>query len=65
MVAVLLVGRWWWPDWTQGVSVLTRLWHLATLVAVGGGVYVASLLALGLRPRDLRPLTAPPSVAAD
>lgn len=65
MVAVLLIGRWWWPDWTQGVSVLTRLWHLATLVAVGGGVYVASLLALGLRPRDLRPLTAPPAVTAD
>ena len=65
MVAVLLIGRWWWPDWTQGVSVLTRLWHLVTLVAVGGGVYVASLLALGLRPRDLRPLAAPPAVAAD
>ena len=65
MIAVLLIGRWWWPDWTQGVSVITRLWHLATLVAVGGGVYVASLLALGLRPRDLRPLTGPPSVTAD
>jgi putative peptidoglycan lipid II flippase len=59
MVTVLLLGRWWWPDWTHGVSVVTRLWHLATLVGLGAGVYVAALLALGLRPRDLRPLPAP------
>jgi putative peptidoglycan lipid II flippase len=59
MVTVLLLGRWWWPDWTHGVSVVTRLWHLTTLVGLGAGVYVAALLALGLRPRDLRPLPAP------
>ena len=59
MAAVLLLGRWWWPLWTHGVPVLTRLWHLAILVAAGGGVYVGVLLALGMRPRDLRPLPAP------
>ncbi|MEO8747531.1 MAG: murein biosynthesis integral membrane protein MurJ [Rhodanobacter sp.] len=63
MVAVLLVGRWWWPLWTHGVPVLTRLWHLAVLVSVGGCVYVGMLLVLGMRPRDLRPLSPPPSAA--
>ena len=62
MVAVLLFGRWWWPQWTHGVPVFTRLWHLAVLVGGGGGVYVATLLLLGLRPRDLRPLGAPTPV---
>ncbi|HXE79036.1 MAG TPA: murein biosynthesis integral membrane protein MurJ [Rhodanobacter sp.] len=63
MVVVLLLGRWWWPLWTHGVPVLTRLWHLAVLVAAGGGVYIAVLLALGMRPRDLRPLPAPTPAA--
>jgi len=62
MVAVLLLGRWWWPQWTHGVSVFTRVWHLAVLVGSGGGVYVGTLLLLGLRPRDLRPLGAPTSM---
>lgn len=53
MVAVLLGGHWLWPDWT-GVPELTRLWHLAVLVVVGGGSYVGSLLASGMRLRDLR-----------
>ena len=63
MVAVLLLGRWWWPLWTHGVPVLTRLWHLGVLVMAGGGVYIAVLLALGMRPRDLRPLPAPTPAA--
>jgi putative peptidoglycan lipid II flippase len=54
MVAVLLAGRWLWPDWTHGVSVLTRLWHLAVLVLAGGASYVAVLFAGGFRLRDLR-----------
>ncbi|MGA0588317.1 murein biosynthesis integral membrane protein MurJ [Dyella sp. KRB-257] len=53
MVAVLLAGRWLWPDWTD-VAVLARLWHLAVLVIAGAGTYVGVLFALGLRVRDLR-----------
>ena len=53
MVAVLLAGRWLWPDWSH-TAVLVRLWHLMVLVAAGGGVYVAALFALGFRLRDLR-----------
>ncbi|WP_447733582.1 murein biosynthesis integral membrane protein MurJ [Rhodanobacter soli] len=54
MVAVLLLGRWLWPNWAHGVSVLTRLWHLAVLVLAGGASYVAVLFAGGFRLRDLR-----------
>ena len=54
MVAVLSLGRWLWPNWTHGVSVLTRLWHLAVLVLAGGASYVAVLFAGGFRLRDLR-----------
>ncbi|WP_449424789.1 hypothetical protein [Rhodanobacter lindaniclasticus] len=43
-----------WPNWTHGVSVLTRLWHLAVLVLAGGASYVAALFAGGFRLRDLR-----------
>jgi putative peptidoglycan lipid II flippase len=53
MVAVLLAGRWLWPDWTH-VHILTRLWHLMVLVLAGGGAYAAALFALGFRLRDLR-----------
>jgi putative peptidoglycan lipid II flippase len=54
MVAVLLLGRWWWPDWTTGVPALTRVWRLAVLVGTGGGVYLGTLFATGFRLRDLR-----------
>ena len=54
MVAVLLAGRWLWPDWTHEVSVLARVWHLGVLVAAGAGSYAVALLASGLRLRDLR-----------
>jgi len=54
MVAVLLLGRWCWPDWTGEVSSVARVWRLAVLVAAGGGAYVATLFAAGLRLRDLR-----------
>jgi len=54
MVAVLLLGRWLWPNWTHGVPVLTRLWHLAVLVLAGGASYVAVLFVGGFRLRELR-----------
>lgn len=53
MIAVLLLGLWLWPDWTD-VSKWTRGWHLAALVVAGGGAYVATLFATGFRLRDLR-----------
>ena len=53
MVAVLLFGRWWWPDWTMA-PVWSRAWHLAVLVLAGATTYVAALVAGGFRMRDLR-----------
>jgi putative peptidoglycan lipid II flippase len=52
MVAVLLLGRWVWPDWTA-VSTVTRVWHLAALVAAGATAYLATLFAMGFRLREL------------
>ncbi|WP_202594225.1 murein biosynthesis integral membrane protein MurJ [Frateuria defendens] len=51
MVAVLLAGRWLWPDWE--VDWFTRVWHLATLVAAGAATYLAVLFAAGFRLREL------------
>ena len=48
------MASWLWPDWTYGVSVLSRLWHLAALVLAGGASYVGMLFASGFRVRDLR-----------
>ena len=53
MVAVLLLGRWYWPDWTQ-LQVIGRIWRLALLVGTGGATYVAVLFAAGFRLRDLQ-----------
>jgi putative peptidoglycan lipid II flippase len=53
MVAVLLLGRWLWQDWTS-VSTARRVWHLAVLVGAGGLTYVVSLFAMGFRLRELR-----------
>ena len=52
MIAVLLLGMWIWPDWT-GAGKWTRVWHLAVLVAAGGGAYVVTLFAAGFRMREL------------
>ncbi|NUO71837.1 MAG: murein biosynthesis integral membrane protein MurJ, partial [Frateuria sp.] len=53
MVAVLLLGRWLWPDWTA-VPTFTRLWHLGVLVTTGGLTYVVALFAMGFRLRELQ-----------
>jgi len=53
MVAVLLLGRWLWQDWTA-VPTFTRVWHLVVLVAAGGFAYVATLFATGFRLVELR-----------
>ncbi|MEW9623600.1 murein biosynthesis integral membrane protein MurJ [Rhodanobacter geophilus] len=53
MVAVLLLGRWLWPDWDH-VGTFTRVWRLAAMVVAGGAAYVAALFGAGLRLRDLR-----------
>jgi putative peptidoglycan lipid II flippase len=53
MAAVLLLGRWLWPNWS-GVPVFTRVWHLFALVGAGAGTYLAVLFAAGFRLRDLR-----------
>lgn len=52
MAVVLLAGLWLWPDWN--VPMLMRTWHLAVLVVGGGLTYLAVLLALGFRIKDLR-----------
>ncbi|RDS80581.1 murein biosynthesis integral membrane protein MurJ [Dyella monticola] len=52
MVAVLLLGRWYWPDWTH-MQVIGRVWRLAVLVCAGGATYVAVLFATGFRLREL------------
>lgn len=53
MIVVLLVGRWYWPDWTQ-ISVIGRVWRLAVLVCGGGATYVLVLFAMGFRLRELQ-----------
>lgn len=52
MIVVLVLGRWYWPDWTQ-MHVLARVWRLAALVGAGGATYVAVLWLGGFRLRDL------------
>lgn len=52
----MVAALWWFvPDaaWWLQARLVTRVWALAAAVAGGFGVYVAGVLALGLRPRDL------------
>jgi putative peptidoglycan lipid II flippase len=53
MIVVLLLGRWWWPDWTA-MQVMGRVWRLALLVCAGGATYVLVLFATGFRLRELQ-----------
>jgi len=53
MVAVLIAGLWFWPDWSQW-DTATRVVRLAALIAAGSVSFLAVLFALGFRLRDLR-----------
>ena len=53
MAVVLMLGRLLWPDWTHA-PVLTRVWHLAVLVAIGGATYIMAMILGGFRMRELR-----------
>ena len=53
MAGALAVGLHWAPDFTL-VPTLERIAWLAVLVVGGIGVYLAAMLAVGFRPRDLR-----------
>ena len=53
MVAVLLAGLHWLPDFT-GMGKWQRIGGLGLLVGAGGLSYLVAMLALGFRPRDLR-----------
>ena len=52
-VLVVLVFRHAWPAWSDWAW-WERGWRLAAMVGSGGLAYAAVLLALGMRPRDLR-----------
>lgn len=53
MAVALLLALYWIPDFTA-IGKWQRVGYLAALVGGGGVVYLAALLALGFRPRDLR-----------
>jgi len=53
LAAVLIAGMFVWTDWSDWPTT-TRVWRLATLIAAGGGAYVAALFAAGFRLHDLR-----------
>ncbi|MEJ7745254.1 MAG: murein biosynthesis integral membrane protein MurJ [Luteimonas sp.] len=54
MATAVLALRWWVGDWTAITSMWYRAFWLLLTVSVGALVYGLSLLAMGLRPRDLR-----------
>jgi putative peptidoglycan lipid II flippase len=53
MAAALGLGLHWAPDFTV-VPTMQRIAWLALLVVGGIVVYLAAMLAVGFRPRDLR-----------
>ncbi len=52
MSAVLLAGRWLWPDWT--VAFWLRVARISVLVGAGAASYALVQYAMGFRIRDLR-----------
>ncbi len=53
MIGVLLLGLWFWHDWSEW-TVGTRAIRLGVLVAAGGTTFISALFACGFRLRDLR-----------
>ncbi|ACE85686.1 murein biosynthesis integral membrane protein MurJ [Cellvibrio japonicus] len=53
MVVVLLGFLMCWADW-QYWHTLERIWRLAVVCVVGGVIYLAALLAVGIRLRDFK-----------
>ena len=53
LVLVVLAFRFAWLEW-GGWLWWERGWRLAVMVGAGGVAYAGVLLALGMRPRDLR-----------
>ncbi|KAF1699832.1 murein biosynthesis integral membrane protein MurJ [Pseudoxanthomonas suwonensis] len=55
LALVVVAGglAWLWPDWSAWAW-WERAWRLALMVGAGAASYGAALVALGLRPRDLR-----------
>ncbi len=54
MTAVVLAISQWVGDWTAIANPWHRVGWLLAVVAAGAGAYGVALIALGLRPRDLR-----------
>ncbi|WP_460733477.1 murein biosynthesis integral membrane protein MurJ [Lysobacter tyrosinilyticus] len=53
MAVAIVAALYWIPDFTA-IGKWQRIGYLGLLVGGGGAVYLAALLALGFRPRDLR-----------
>ncbi|ADV26825.1 integral membrane protein MviN [Pseudoxanthomonas suwonensis 11-1] len=53
LAAVVVGWGWLWPDWSDWAW-WERGWRLAVMVGTGAAAYAGMLLALGLRPRELR-----------
>lgn len=54
MTAVVLALRFWVGDWTAMDNPFDRVSWLLLVIAAGAAAYGLTLLATGLRPRDLR-----------
>jgi putative peptidoglycan lipid II flippase len=53
MVAVIVAGLWFWPDWSA-VGTWLRVERLSMLIAAAGGAFLLALFACGFRLRELR-----------
>jgi putative peptidoglycan lipid II flippase len=51
--AALLIGLWFWPDWSN-LSDWARVWRLGSLIFAGSAAFLIVLIACGFRLNDLR-----------